>query len=118
MANSTFCLVLRGDNENSRKFTEVILAGCIPVLIADMPAWPFDWRLDYRTFSYEFDWRLAIADPAAVVTYLMGRPVSEVAAKRRRLLAVRHHFFYRADGGASPSLEPTVCSTKRWPISL
>ena len=50
-----FWKVLRGDNENSRKFTEVILAGCIPVLIADMPAWPYDRTLDYRRFTYEFD---------------------------------------------------------------
>ena len=56
LENSTFCLVLRGDHENSRRFSEAILAGCVPVLIADMPAWPFARRLDYKKFSYEFSW--------------------------------------------------------------
>lgn len=60
LADSTFCLVLRGDHEGpGEAFTEALLAGCIPVLIADMPAWPFQRRLDYRKFSFEFHWQKA-----------------------------------------------------------
>jgi len=85
LANSTFCLVLRGDNENSRKFTETLLSGCIPVLIADMPAWAFERRLEYKRFSIEFDWRLASADPAAIVDRLLAIPRVRITRMRRRL---------------------------------
>ena len=66
LRNSTYCLVLRGDTPSTRKFSEAILGGCVPVLIADMPAWPFDTRLRYGEFSYEFDWRHAsVCAPSA-----------------------------------------------------
>ncbi len=115
LAASTFCLVLRGDNENSRKFTETVLSGCIPVLIADMPGWPFDSRLDYREFSVEFDWRIASADPASVVDYLLGIPAQRIAAMRRRLDAVRHRFFYHSDrrSGAVAELVADMCAKRR-----
>ena len=45
---------------------------------ADMPALPFDRRLDYSTFTYEFDWRDASADPEALVDWLLARPRAEV----------------------------------------
>ena len=113
LANSTFCLVMRGDNENTRKFTEAILAGCIPVLIADMPSWPFARRLDYRSFSYEFDWRKAIRDPHGVVRALLAVPAEEIAAKQRKLLNVRRHFFYHDDvarPGAVRQLIQDICT--------
>eukprot|EP00310_Coccolithus_braarudii_P008753 CAMPEP_0183376130 /NCGR_PEP_ID=MMETSP0164_2-20130417/119350_1 /TAXON_ID=221442 /ORGANISM="Coccolithus pelagicus ssp braarudi, Strain PLY182g" /LENGTH=193 /DNA_ID=CAMNT_0025553385 /DNA_START=72 /DNA_END=652 /DNA_ORIENTATION=- len=113
LSGATFCLVLRGDNESSRKFTEVILAGCIPVLIADMPAWPFAARLNYREFTYEFHWRLAADDPLGVVTFLRSRPAAEVAAKRAALSRVRQHFYYHGDAsrdGAVRSLLIDLCT--------
>ena len=121
MANSTFCLVLRGDNENTRKFTEVILAGCIPVLIADMPAWPFARRLDYRSFSYEFGWRRAIDDPQGIVRELLAVPAEEIAAKQRTLLKVRRHFFYHDDAarpGAIKQLIQDVCTPPSVPPAM
>ena len=121
MANSTFCLVLRGDNENTRKFTEVILAGCIPVLIADMPAWPFARRLDYRSFSYEFGWRRAIDDPQGIVRELLAVPAEEIAAKQRMLLKVRRHFFYHDDAarpGAIKQLIQDVCTPPSVPPAM
>ena len=107
LTNSTYCLVLRGDNENTRKLTEVILAGCIPVLIADMPAWPFDTRLDYRTFSFEFDLQRAMAAPEAVVDFLLAVPPAEEAAKRAALLAVRRKFFWHSDAATEGA---TTCA--------
>ena len=84
----------RGDNENTRKFAETILAGCIPVLLADMPEWPFARRLDYRRFSFEFDLSAAADDPLAIVRFLLARPAAEVAAKQRELRRIRSSFFY------------------------
>ena len=115
LASSTFCLVLRGDTESTRKFTEAILSGCIPVLIADMPEWPFAARLDYRKFSFEFDWRAASAEPLRVVNMLLRLPAAEIEAKRHELLRVRPHFFYHDDTsrpGAVTQLIASLCETR------
>ena len=97
MRNATFCLVPRGDNEMTRKFTEAIVAGCIPVVIVDMPALPFERRLDYAAFSYEFDLKKVLERPTLVMETLLRVPAAEVRAKRRALLRVRRHFFYHDD---------------------
>ena len=114
--NSTFCLMLRGDHETSRKFTEIILAGCVPVIIADLPSLPFERRLDYRSFSYEFDWRRASAQPLSVVEWLLRVPAHELVAKRAALLRVRERFYYHADTrrqGATRELIYDMCSKPR-----
>ena len=114
--NSTFCLMLRGDHETSRKFTEIILAGCVPVIIADLPSLPFERRLDYRSFSYEFDWRRASAQPLSVVEWLLRVPAHDLAAKRAALLRVRERFYYHADTlrqGATRELIYDMCSKPR-----
>ena len=97
MRGATFCLVLRGDTQSTRKFSEAILAGCVPVLIADMPEWPFARRLRYTDFSYEFDWRLALRHPTRVVEALLRVSPAELAAKQAALARVRKHFLYHAD---------------------
>ena len=97
MRNATFCLVPRGDNEMTRKFTEAIVAGCIPVVIVDMPALPFERRLDYAAFSYEYDLKKVLERPTLVMETLLRVPAAEVRAKRRALLRVRRHFFYHDD---------------------
>ena len=91
MRNATFCVVARGDNEMTRKFTEAIVAGCIPVMIVDMPALPFERRLDYAAFSYEFDLKKVLERPMLVMETLLRVPAAEVRAKRRALLRVRRH---------------------------
>jgi len=101
MASATFCLVLRGDTPSTRKFSEAVLAGCVPVLIGDLPAWPFESRLRLADYSYEFDWRAAIVDPLAVVEHLLRVPPAELAAKQRALRRVRRHFFFGAAAAAS-----------------
>lgn len=136
LKNSTFCLVLRGDHENSRRFSEAILAGCVPVLIADMPAWPFARRLDYKKFSYEFSWAGASRDPLLVVngarhcplfpiasfsplpflvnSELLRLPAGEIAVKQRELARVRPLFQYRADAdrpGAVQQLVQDLCAS-------
>lgn len=46
-----------------------------------MPAWPFDRRLDYRSFSYEFDLQRAMDAPERVVDFLLHAPPEEVPAQ-------------------------------------
>ena len=52
LKRSVFCLVLPGDTASSRRLTEVILAGCIPVFVG--PPWhtlPWSSLIDYTRFS-------------------------------------------------------------------
>ena len=113
LRNSTFCLILRGDNEATKKFTEVVVSGCVPVLLADMPALPFDRRLDYAAFSYEFHWHEAGANPEALVEWLLARPAAEVRAKQAALMRARRHFYFHADttrDGAVTQLIADLCA--------
>ncbi len=52
MQRSLFCLVIPGDTASSRRLTETVLAGCIPVFVG--PPWhsmPLAFRLDYSRFA-------------------------------------------------------------------
>ena len=89
---SLFCLVTRGDSQITGKLTEAVLGGCIPVLISDMPVWPFYQRLCYPSFSYEIHWQLALNEPHRVMEFLLSRPQHEIHAKQLALLTVRKHF--------------------------
>ena len=116
MRNATYCLVVRGDTHSTRKFSEAILAGCVPVLIADMPAWPFARRLRYDEFTFEFDWRLALRRPSAVLQALLRVTPAELEAKRRALQRVRRHFMYHDEpttSGATRQLLADVCTAPR-----
>ena len=115
LAASSLCLVLRGDTESTRKLSEAMLAGCVPVLIADMPAWPFARRLDYSKFSFEFDWRAASADPGRVVDTLLRVPRADIETKRREVLRVRDLFFFHdhpSRPGAVSQLIAELCSAR------
>jgi len=113
LRNATFCLIMRGDNEATKKFAESIVSGCLPVLIADLPRLPFDRRLDYSSISYEFDWRQASTYPNELVDYLLTRPLAEVTAKQRALMRVRRHFYFHAldRDGAVRQLIHDMCAT-------
>ena len=52
MHRSTFCLLPPGGTASSRRLTDVVLSGCIPVFIG--PPWhamPLARHLDYTTFA-------------------------------------------------------------------
>lgn len=51
MADSIFCLVLRGAAAWSPRLDESVLTECIPVLVVDSYEPPFSRLLDYRTFA-------------------------------------------------------------------
>ncbi len=52
MRRTRFCLVLPGDTQSSRRITEVVLAGCIPVLIMPpMHTLPLAAFVDYQKFA-------------------------------------------------------------------
>jgi hypothetical protein len=52
LSHSQFCPVLPGDSQSSRRITDIVLAGCIPVWIG--PPWhtvPLAGQLDYSKFA-------------------------------------------------------------------
>jgi hypothetical protein len=52
MQRSTFCLMPPGETASSRRLTDAVLAGCIPVFIG--PPWhemPLAGHLNYSTFA-------------------------------------------------------------------
>lgn len=52
MQRSTFCLVIPGDTASSRRLTEIILAGCIPVFVGSpWHSMPLAALLDYPKFA-------------------------------------------------------------------
>jgi len=51
MKAATFCLAPRGRAAWSPRLDEAILAGCIPVIIAEYYDPPYAGLLDYSTFS-------------------------------------------------------------------
>ena len=113
MGNATYCLVPRGDTPSTRKLSEAVLAGCVPILIADMPSWPFDRRLNYSSFAYEFDYRAAILHPLSVVDFLLRVSPAELAAKRVALANAASSFVYHTDthtAGATAELIADMCN--------
>ncbi|GAQ85029.1 hypothetical protein KFL_002180040 [Klebsormidium nitens] len=56
LGRSKFCLVLPGDTQASRRLTEVVLMGCIPVFIGSpFHALPFAEYVDYNSIGYFFE---------------------------------------------------------------
>ena len=74
MLSSRFALVPRGRGLHSHRLLEVLRGGCIPVLLADGYALPFQHTLDWRAFSLRF----AEAELAEVVPFLRALQPQQV----------------------------------------
>ncbi len=52
LQRSLFCPVIAGDTQSSRRLTEIVLAGCIPVFIGPpFHTLPLAADIDYPSFS-------------------------------------------------------------------
>lgn len=52
MRNATFCLTMPGDSASTRRLSETIMAGCIPVFVGPPYAsMPMAEHVNYREFS-------------------------------------------------------------------
>lgn len=96
MSNSTFCLVPRGDTPTSRRLFDAVVAGCIPVIVADEIALPFDSVFNWDEFSI----RIQEGDARSVYDRVMSLTVTEVRSMQTKLLEMREDFVY---GWGSPA---------------
>lgn len=56
LQQSVFCLLPGGDTQSSRRLTEIIMAGCIPVIIGPpYHTLPFAQDVDYKSFAVFFN---------------------------------------------------------------
>lgn len=114
VGRSNFCLVLPGDTQASRRLTEVLLMGCIPVFIGPpFHALPFAEYVDYNSIGYFFQikqaswiydpvdafnlglWRLDSGVAVVKVDFLIDvyaylRSVRDCEIKRKRLSLQEH----------------------------
>lgn len=55
LQSSIFCLLPPGDTQSSRRLTEIVLGGCIPVFVGPpFHSMPFSKEVDYKAFSVFF----------------------------------------------------------------
>jgi len=90
MRSSSFCLVPRGDTPSSRRLFDGIVAGCVPVIVADEISLPFESFIDWNQFSIRIPEERA-KDVNAIVG---GLPVKTVRALHDNLRKARTEFIY------------------------
>ena len=94
MRRATFCLAPRGDTGSSRRIYDAIMAGCIPILVADDIALPFTTTLDWHTFSLRVDEAAA----EGLVPYLRAMPQPRIAALRAGVRRARDQLLFIESG--------------------
>jgi hypothetical protein len=131
LAHARFCLIIPGDTASSRRLSEVMAAGCVPVFVG--PPWhalPLSPFIDYFSFALFFhlveqpwlrgDTGIFEPDPWTAQTLLSGKGVSRVSgvpellrrlqgmdnaevARRRRGVAKFAPYFVFLEPGANSS---------------
>lgn len=103
---SLFCLAPRGDTPSSRRVYDAIMAGCIPVIVADDILLAFSRQLDWSRFS------LRVPESAALTVVPMLRALSpqRLQAMRHELRRVRPYFAFGSGTPFSPGFVPGVAT--------
>lgn len=127
MRDSRFCLHLRGDTSTSRRLSDSVAAGCIPVIVSDFigPNMPFIFSageppLSPERVRYE-DWSIRIrevdfiSDPKAAINAVLERflqpttpgtppPIAQMQAAMQRdardILFCRGHAGHKQEGSS------------------
>ena len=109
MSRSDFCIVPLGSSTWTLRLYDAIFTGCVPVILSDHIALPFDERIDWSELAIK--WRQA--DAERLPTFLLSLSSAQVAAKRKAILAARHNLAWCGTGGAFEQLVVALEERKR-----
>ncbi|EOD27145.1 hypothetical protein EMIHUDRAFT_205092 [Emiliania huxleyi CCMP1516] len=109
MSRSDFCIVPLGSSSWTLRLYDAIFTGCVPVILSDHIALPFDERIDWSELAIK--WRQA--DAERLPTFLLSLSSAQVAAKRKAILAARHNLAWCGTGGAFEQLVVALEERKR-----
>ena len=102
--DALFCLCPRGYAVWSPRLVDSILAGCLPVIVADEYWMPLSCLVDWRRFAVFVPERLV--DSAAQIVAAL--PAARVAHMQSYLLRVRHMFMFASTSPESQTVAPTA----------
>ena len=113
MLSSEWCVVARGDDPQTPKLTEAIIAGCLPVIVVDGPL-PFavEGWFNYSAGALRIATEDVLASPSILLNLIRSIDPTRRAGMRSYLRAHRRLFQYgRRDGmGAEAALTDAIIS--------
>ncbi len=97
MRRSTFCLCPRGFAVWSPRIYESVLAGCIPVIMADNMHLPFSYTgsgIDWRTFSIMIPEKVVQSNTNVLKDLLLSLTEEDILLKQIELRRIRKTMLY------------------------
>jgi hypothetical protein len=92
MSDSVFCLIPRGDSDDSLRLFTALSAGCIPVILSDWLMLPFEDQIPYHKFGLFFRQQQVEEIPG----FLYALNESTIEALFKNMLKYRRHVMYRS----------------------
>lgn len=116
LADSKFCLVIRGDTPSTHALSDALAATCVPIIVSDRfltVAAPFQEKVDYGTFTVAISEKQWTEDVSAVVQRIVSID-QNVRVKRNlfdRMLESRSMLLWEVKNSQAANL--TLASAQR-----
>jgi len=110
MSLSDFCLVPMGSTSWTLRLYDALFLGCVPVVLSDHIALPFEERIDWSKLVIKWPQ----ADAERLPSFLLSLSQEHIRAKRHAIFAARHHFAWSCpEGGAFAQLVASLGARKQ-----